>query len=129
MPSRRVEDLTPEMQDLFREFAARMAEAQLPFVLTSTRRTLAEQEALYAQGRTAPGPVVTWTMKSKHLEGKAFDIALVRDGKAHWNTKIDVNENEVPDYREAGSIGESVGLVWGGRWKTPDLPHFQMRDE
>jgi hypothetical protein len=45
-----------------------------------------------------------------------------------WDTKIDVDADHIPDYEEAGKIGESVGLVWGGRWKIPDYPHFQLKE-
>ncbi len=34
------------------------------------------QEHLYAQGRTAPGPVVTWTLNSMHTQGRAADLKL-----------------------------------------------------
>jgi peptidoglycan L-alanyl-D-glutamate endopeptidase CwlK len=37
-------------------------------------RPQARQDALYAQGRTKKGPVVTWTRKSKHTERKAMDV-------------------------------------------------------
>ena len=86
------------------------------------------------------GHCVTWTMKSEHLidlddtnpdndKSRAFDIALVdvKNPKAvFWNPKVDVDADGVPDYVEAGKIGESVGLVWGGRWKNADYPHFQQ---
>lgn len=34
------------------------------------------QEHLYGQGRTAPGPVVTWTLDSAHTRGRAADLKL-----------------------------------------------------
>jgi peptidoglycan L-alanyl-D-glutamate endopeptidase CwlK len=79
---------------------------------------------------------VTWTLKSEHLVdlddndpnndlSRAFDIAIVRDGKPVWDIKVDVNQDQHPDYLQAGEIGESVGLCWGGRFKNPDMPHFQ----
>jgi peptidoglycan L-alanyl-D-glutamate endopeptidase CwlK len=104
-------------------------------MLTCTYRSQAEQDALYAQGRSTPGPKVTWTLSSRHsftLNGKpaavAFDIALLKDGRPHWDTKISINENMVPDYLEIGILGERLGLIWGGRWKKPDYPHFQLED-
>lgn len=79
---------------------------------------------------------VTWTLKSNHIIdlddadpgndlSRAFDIAIVRDGKPVWDVKVNANKNEIPDYLEAGKIGESVGLRWGGRFKTPDMCHFE----
>ncbi|HOL44530.1 MAG TPA: M15 family metallopeptidase [Methanothrix sp.] len=126
MASRRINDCCEELQLKFAAFAVKMAEAGIPFMLTCTLRTQAEQDALYAQGRTKPGPIVTWTRKSKHIEGRAFDIAILRDGKPCWDVKADVNQDSVPDYIQAGEIGESVGLIWGGRWKKPDYPHFEV---
>lgn len=26
-----------------------------------------------------------------------------------------------------GNIGESLGLTWGGRWLSPDAPHFELK--
>lgn len=124
--SRLIKDCIPEVQEKFAAFAVRMAEAGIPFMLTCTRRTQSEQDALYAKGRTAPGPKVTWTRKSKHIEGKAFDIAILKDGKPCWDVKVDVNRDAAADYEQAGAIGESVGLRWGGRFKSPDRPHFEV---
>jgi hypothetical protein len=81
---------------------------------------------------------VTWTLKSEHLidlddndpsndKSRAFDIVLCTDPRTvYWDTKADVDKDGVPDYVEAGKIGEQVGLVWGGRWSNPDYPHFQQ---
>lgn len=79
---------------------------------------------------------VTWTLKSKHLidlddgnpgndKSRAFDIAIARGGKPVWDVKVDVNADHIPDYAQAGQIGESVGLRWGGRFRSPDMPHFE----
>ncbi|HOL44628.1 MAG TPA: M15 family metallopeptidase [Methanothrix sp.] len=126
MASRKISDCIPELQEKFAAFAVKMAEAGIPFMLTCTLRTQAEQDTLYAQGRTRPGPIVTWTRKSKHIEGRAFDIAILQDGKPVWDVKVDVNADHIPDYDQAGAIGESVGLKWGGRFKPPDRPHFEV---
>jgi hypothetical protein len=53
MASTKIEDLTPLMQQLYYDFETRMMVAKIPFKVTCTARTLAEQEALYAQGRKA----------------------------------------------------------------------------
>jgi len=79
---------------------------------------------------------VTWTLKSNHLidlddqisdndKSRAFDIAIVHAGKPVWDVKVDVNADSIPDYEQAGKIGESVGLRWGGRFRRPDMPHFE----
>ncbi len=50
------------------------------------------------------------------------------NGTVHWNTKLDNNNNGTPDYIEIGEIGESVGLKWGGRFSSPDYPHFELKE-
>lgn len=157
MASRKIEDLTPEMQQLYMKFKDKMAAAKISFLITCTARTVKEQQALYAQGRQTLKEVnalrkmaglpsiteaenknkVTWTLASRHIvdlddgntgndKSRAFDIAIIKDGKATWDVKVNVNQNDQPDYLEAGSIGESVGLKWGGRFKSPDYPHFEL---
>lgn len=155
MASRKISDLTPSMQTKFKAFALSMFRANIPFIVTCTARMVDEQVALYAQGRKSLDEVnslriiaglpiitadqnkkVTWTLKSKHLidlddgnldndKARAFDIAIVRRGEPVWDLKTDVNEDQHPDYIQAGEIGESVGLRWGGRFKAPDMPHFE----
>ena len=39
--------------------------------------TQARQNLLYEQGRSRPGPVVTWTRNSNHLVGRAVDVMIV----------------------------------------------------
>jgi peptidoglycan LD-endopeptidase CwlK len=114
--SRKIEDLTPVTQAKYREFDEAMKAAGIDYIVTCTLRTQAEQDALYAQGRTAPGKIVTWTRKSRHISGTAFDIAIKKEGIISW---------DADDYKAAGLVGESVGLTWGGSWDKPDNPHFQ----
>lgn len=117
MPSKKIEDLDPELQCLYHDFAMRMADEGLQYIVTCTYRSQEEQNTLYAQGRTSPGKIVTWTKKSRHTGRRAFDIAMVVDGVVSWDTD---------DYLRAGEIGEEVGLEWGGSWSKPDYPHFQL---
>ncbi|MBX7118327.1 MAG: M15 family metallopeptidase, partial [Gemmatimonadaceae bacterium] len=69
------------------EFAARltrvidrMEAAGHEVEILETTRSSARQDALYAQGRTTEGPVVTWTRDSRHLTGHAADLRV--DGKS-----------------------------------------------
>lgn len=85
---------------------------------------------------------VTWTLKSKHIvysksknladhKARAFDVALVKGKQFVWELKVDVNDNDINDWEEIGTLGESCGLVWGGRFKNakgeprPDRPHLE----
>jgi len=83
-------------------------------------RTIGEQDALYAQGRTKPGPIVTEARggQSWHNFGTAFDV-----GVFHGSEYLGAS----PLYREVGKLGKSLGLEWGGDWKFLDEPHFQLR--
>jgi len=96
------------------------AERGIGLKVTQTYRTFAEQAALYAQGRSTPGPIVThadagW---SWHNWRRAFDVCFVDSfGGVSWAGPWD----------EVGALGEAAGLDWGGRWKHPDRPHFEDR--
>ena len=126
MPSRKISDLTLEMQALTKEFCKMLVLNGIEYMITSTYRSQEEQDALYAQGRTVPGRKVTWARHSRHTDREALDIAILKGGEIMWDAKVDVDMDQVPDYLEAGIIGEQCGLVWGGRWKTPDFPHFEL---
>lgn len=86
----------------------------------SGTRSYAEQEALYAQGRTTKGSKVTNAKPgySLHNFGIAVDLGLFKNGKYL---------PESPHYAKLGPIGESCGLDWGGKWTTPDRPHYQLK--
>jgi len=119
MASRDPQELTEETRAKYELFSAGMARAKIDFILTCTRRTQADQNELYAQGRTKPGNIVTWTRKSKHIDGLAFDIVIMESGKPDWNIK---NKK----WARAGLIGKEAGLSWGGSWeKNKDYPHFE----
>ena len=98
------------------------AHAGLSLLVTQALRTWEEQDKLYAQGRTAPGPIVTNAKggQSYHNFGLAFDVVVLDSiGKADWDTGH-------PGWAQAAQLGKSAGLEWGGDWtKFKDLPHFQ----
>ena len=119
-----INKLHPMVRDKAREFINRV-EKKLGIKLrvTQTLRTYAEQDALYAKGRTAPGGIVTNAKggQSNHNFGTALDVVPIVNGKADWNTS---NEN----WSNIGKIGKEVGFAWGGDWKSfVDKPHFEMQ--
>lgn len=62
---------------------------------------------------------ITFTLNSKHLGGKAFDVVpLNKDGNPWWDAPIEV-------WTKIGLCGEEAGLQWGGRWEIKDNPHFE----
>jgi peptidoglycan L-alanyl-D-glutamate endopeptidase CwlK len=100
-------------------------DAGVDLLVTSTYRSNEEQAALYAQGRTKPGAIVTNARPgdSYHNWRCAFDVVPLRNGKPVWGTTG-------PDgdlWRKIGEMGESVGLEWAGRWtgKLREMAHFQ----
>lgn len=149
--SRDIELLHPKIAELCRATIIGASFDGIRITVTQTRRTFEEQNELYAQGRTKPGPVCLHTGiarpvgscpdhpfglrvtnarggESFHNYDFAFDFAVLASGqdpKPTWDRKIDVNEDDEPDYEQVGAIGEQLGLEWGGRWKREDLPHFQ----
>jgi peptidoglycan L-alanyl-D-glutamate endopeptidase CwlK len=89
--------------------------------IISGTRSYMEQDALYAQGRSTSGRIVTKARAgySNHNFSLAFDIGVFK-GKAYLD--------DHPFYDEVGPLGESLGLEWGGRWKSiVDKPHYQFR--
>lgn len=107
-----------------------------------TLRTLAEQDALYAQGRTrlfdANGKRLGVVTKAKggqsiHNYGLALDIVLVkdRDGNgsfetASWEDTIDFDKDGRADWMEVVQILKKNDWTWGGDWKSfKDKPHFE----
>ena len=155
--SRDIRDLTPELQEKEREFALKMLEAGLPIAITCTLRTKDEHVALWAQGRHSLAVVnelrriakmapireeanrkcVTWTLNSRHFAGKdgkarAFDFVLLKANKPTWDIKCDIDDDDIPDYSDAGAIAKSIGLVWGGDFKDkknnpcPDPVHCEL---
>lgn len=101
---------------------------------THTLRTFAEQNELYAKGRTKPGGIVTNARGgfSFHNYGLAIDIVLLKDNnldgigeQAIWDTKVDIDGDGKRDWIEVVNVFKQFGWEWGGDWKFNDPPHFQ----
>lgn len=116
--------LDPYVRTLAQRFLTLCAQNGLQITIISVFRSWDDQDALYAQGRTAPGPIVTDAMggDSYHNWGLAFDCAPLTNGIVDYNNKA--------LFTRMGRLGEQVGLEWGGNWTTYkialiDMPHFQ----
>jgi len=152
MSSRDLLLLHPQLREKCLLFLQETTLANLHPLITCTGRTRMEQEALWYMGRYTTPVVnqkrllaglsairpdenrkVTWTMNSLHLIGEdgfceAFDFCLTKNGKAYWDIKVSLDDDQIPDYQEAGAIAIACGLEWGGSWETkPDYPHCQLR--
>lgn len=113
---RGTDKLTPAMKKRVELFMLKVKEAGIAVLITETYRTPERQKILYAQGRTAPGKIVTNTLNSNHVKGEAIDVAFLLGDKAVYSG----------DWAKLATIGKSVGLLWGGDWKSPDRPHFEF---
>lgn len=93
------------------------AGGDMDFVVTEGRRTLERQKQLLAAGATA-------TLRSRHLDGHAVDLAVLIDGRARWDWPLYHRLASV--IKQAAAI-ESVPIEAGADWKKfPDGPHFQL---
>lgn len=119
--SRKLEDLLPQVRSRVEAFLKAADDAGIDLLVTSTYRDNASQDALYAQGRTAPGKVVTNAKagQSYHNFRCAVDVVPLRNGKPVWDTKDLV-------WQTVGRLGKAAGLEWAGDWKRfKEFPHFQ----
>lgn len=71
--------LTPNFKAKVILFLAEAKKEWLDVIVWETKRTLARQKELYAQWRTTPWNIVTWTLQSKHLTWEAIDIIFDKD--------------------------------------------------
>lgn len=104
---------------------ARANAAGLPVHLFEGLRSFTRQEALYAQGRTMPGPIITRARGdlSWHQYGLAADLAFDKDAKT---PKVEWTWNG--NWALLGAIMMHEGLVWYGSPGSPfrEAPHFQL---
>ncbi|MDR0307976.1 MAG: M15 family metallopeptidase [Chitinispirillales bacterium] len=117
---RGVEKLHPEMRAKAEKLTALCRENGLPLLITETLRSEAEQTQLYEKGRSAPGKIVTNCKypQSAHCWGVAFDFCRNVKGKEY--------ENCDGFFQKVGQLGKSIGLFWGGDFKSfKDMPHFE----
>lgn len=122
---RDIKALHPRLQTKIGQLISLCEKQGLKIQITECVRTKAEQDALYAQGRTKAGKIVTnakgSSYSSMHQWGISFDFCRA-DGKGAFNDSDGF-------FNKVGGIGKSIGLEWGGSWKSPvDKPHFQLPD-
>jgi peptidoglycan L-alanyl-D-glutamate endopeptidase CwlK len=117
---------------------------EVDFGVVQGNRTRADQEKLYGQGRTAAQmkaaglnpalarpdlPVVTKTMNSNHIGGRAVDLAPYVNGKIEWDNsgKLGLYPKIAKAMKQAAKeLG--VPIEWGGDWTSfKDRPHFELK--
>jgi peptidoglycan L-alanyl-D-glutamate endopeptidase CwlK len=126
-----LKSLDPKASVIFRKFlteAIPLAKSKygVEYKLISGNRTYAEQNALYAKGRTAPGNRVTNARggQSNHNFGIAVDAGVFKDSKYLDDTSPGTAEKV---HREVSKLITKYNLEWGGDWKSiVDIPHFEV---
>lgn len=119
--SRDLNLLHPKLRVILPKIRDAAAAQGLPVLWTDGLRTKAEQDALYAQGRTAPGQIVTNVRypNSMHNWGVAVDFCRNVRGREYDDTD--------GFFARVASIAKAYGLEWGGDWKSfKDKPHLQL---
>ncbi|MCU1321144.1 MAG: peptidase D,D-carboxypeptidase [Acidobacteriaceae bacterium] len=116
----------PELADKVRAAAAKLEKEQTFLLVVSGLRTAAEQQALYAQGRSVKGHIVTNARAgfSMHNYGLAVDVVpyqVGEKGALNWNPAT-------PQFQRMVAAMKGQELEWGGDWKggLGDFDHFQM---
>ncbi len=119
--SRNIHDLMPEVAVLCQHFIDLCAAQGIEIIITSTYRDFESQTAIYNQGRTTPGHIVTNARagESFHNYRVAFDFLPVINGKANWA--------DIALFEKCGAIGKSLGLEYAGDWITfKEYAHLQQ---
>ena len=129
--------LAPDVRVACEALIVECARRGIGLLVTETARSKERQDWLWSIGRTHSHPAtggekpVTWTQNSRHLDGRAFDVVPMRlevppPGAADPTAIRAVAWWGFPAWEIIGAAGEKIGLRWGGRWTTKDLPHFEM---
>lgn len=106
----------PKLSRLVNDFAA---VSPVQFIVTEGLRTLDRQRELVAAGASK-------TLNSKHLLGRAVDLAPVVSGEVRFDWPL---YWKLGPALEEFAKAKGVGIVWGGRWPHfPDGPHFELAE-
>ncbi len=122
--ARDVKQLHPRLQEKIVQLQTLCNKEGLKLGIAECFRSAAEQNALYAQGRTKSGSIVTnapgSSYSSQHQWGIAFDFYKNVSGHAYDDDAF---------FRRVGQLGKSIGLGWGGDWHSiVDKPHLYLPD-
>jgi len=118
--------LHPKAKEKALQLQVLCANAGLPLLITETLRTIQEQDALFAQGRTKPGAIVTnapgSNYSSNHQWGIAFDFCRNIRGREY--------DDSDGFFKKVADLAKSLGgISWGGDWTSPvDKPHLQLSE-
>ena len=122
----KIDLMQPAAAAAARRVICRLAAKGIKVGVVSTLRTNAQQAALYAQGRTTAGSIVTHAPagRSFHNYGLAIDLCpLDQNGNINWSAPRE-------QWNAMGEAGQKEGFQWGGDWTGfVDLPHLQYTSD
>jgi hypothetical protein len=99
--------LEPKTRELVALMVKSAASMGIEVQAFETYRSQARQEDLFAQGATQLRTV------GVHHYGLACDIVRVVNGEPSWKG----------DFSFLGQLAHSAGMIWGGDWGNPAVPH------
>ena len=137
LSTRNLNGVHPKLVELMQKA---IIDSPVDFTILSGIRTMAEQRALYAKGRTTPGDIVTMrdgiTEKSNHQVkadgyGHAVDIAPYVNGHIDEDNKSDTLKEIAYHIKQTANV-MGIKIIWGGDWTVKrdgiiDEPHFELR--
>lgn len=122
--ARDIKQLHPTLQNKIEQLKNMCLQKGLNIGIGECLRTVEEQDALYAKGRTTGGSIVTnakgSSYNSQHQWGIAFDFFKNVKGSEYSDSDF---------FEDVAKIAKSIGLGWGGDWKSfKDRPHLYLPD-
>lgn len=110
----RLSTVHPDLQKLFNEA---ITNAPYDFSITEGVRSLERQKELVDSKKST-------TMNSRHITGKAVDIAVFVDGVISWDIRV---YKSVAEHIKTIAKLMNIPIIWGGDWKSfVDGPHFEL---
>ncbi len=123
----RIELLHPAIIQDVKDSLFILSERNIKIRIVQGFRSFADQDKIYAQGRTLTGAIVSNAKggESYHNYGLAIDFCIVHeDGSISW----DMNEqdaNHIAIWKQVTDLFGMKGFAWGGVWKFKDNPHLE----
>lgn len=111
--------LHPKAQPIFQKFIEDCETGlNIKIRISQGLRTFDEQDVLYAQGRTAPGKIVTDAKagESYHNYGLAVDLVVLTGIGVDWKF----------DYKQLYTYSSKNQLTWGGFFAIKDYDHYEI---
>lgn len=91
--------------------------SDVDFMVTEGLRTLERQKQLVKAGASK-------TLKSRHLNGHAVDLAVLLNGKLSWDWPL---YYKLAKWVKQAAAELKVPIEWGGDWRSfKDGPHWQL---